>query len=329
MGRRKFPVLPVMGGLFLVLAIYVIVVEIPRDQEESAPRVTLVLPGFEPGAVTNIQFIGKEGYTLAKQTNGEWVFAAPHPYRVDQSTVLPLLDDLASLEAAQTLKNMEPRLEQYGLAPPQAALVLMSGNARWHLSFGLEAGAQFEQNKSTQSYVIADGSPPVYLVESFKINRLRKPIADYRYRRVFDLDLNGLQMLESRFEGRMFRLVREKELWFLEKGTLRKIVNPKELVTLLGELYEFAVDDFISDYAGAAQYGIHPGSDFVRVQDSHGTRTLSFGRNEAGKVYCAFAPYGEIYSVLEDKLKRLDTQTSDFMADDEGDSGKREDAPVP
>jgi len=327
MARRKFPFLPVMGGLFLVLAVYVIVVEIPRDQKESAPRVVLVFPDFAPGAVTNIEFIGSERYTLTKGTNGEWAFTVPRPYRVDQSAIMPLLDDLASLEAVQTLKNTEPRLDQYGLAPPQAALVMESSNMRWHLSFGLEAAAQFDQNKSAQSYVIADGSPPIYLVESFKLNRLRKPIADYRYRRVFDLDLQGLQMVESRLEGHPFRLIREKELWFLEKGSLRKIVNPKQLIPLLGELYEFTVDDFISDYAGAAQYGVHPGSDYIRVQDGQGTRTLSFGRNQEGKVYCAFVPYGEIYSVLEDKLKRMDKHTGDLMAD--GDTDTREDAPAP
>ncbi|MDR2733918.1 MAG: DUF4340 domain-containing protein [Spirochaetota bacterium] len=330
MPQRKFPVLPVMGGLFLVLAVYVIVIEIPRDQKESAPQTALIVPNFAPGEVTKIEYVGSESYTLAKATNGEWVFTAPRPYRVEQSAILPLLDDFASLEAAQTLKNMEPRLEQYGLQPPQAALIMESGNMRWHLSFGLESLAQFGENESAQSYVFVDGSPPVYLAESFKLNRLRKPIADYRYRRVLDLDLQGLQMVETRFEGRIFRLIREKETWFLEKGELRKLVNPQQLLPLLGELYEFAVDDFISDYAASAQYGIYPASDYVRVEDGQGTRTLSFGRNDEGKVYCAFAPYGEIYSVLEDKIKRLDTETSDFMADAPAeDSDIPKDAPVP
>jgi len=313
MARRKFPFLPVMAGLFLVLAAYVIFVEIPRDQQESNPPAVLLLPGFNGSEVTRIEYAGQGGYTIEKETNGAWAITSPRRYRAEQSAIWPLLDDLASLEAVQTLKNMSPRLEQYGLNPPQGALIIKAGDKAWHLSFGAESSAQLERDASAQNYLVVDGAPPVHLVESFKLNRLRKPLADYRYRRILDLDIHGLAALGLNYKGALLNLVRDEGIWYLEERGGRKPVDSQKLFSLLSEIYEFTADDFVSDYAPAAQYGIYPGSSSIRIADGNGTRTLSFGRIEEGKVYCALEPYGEIWSVLEDKFNRLDKKPEDFL----------------
>jgi hypothetical protein len=304
-----------MTGLFLVLAAYVIFVEIPRDQKEANPDAVLLLPGFNANEVVRIQYAGPDGYTLEK-TNGQWVFSAPRPWRVDQSTLWPLLDDLAELTVLQSLQTMTPRLEQYGLNPPHGgALVIETDEDRWHISFGLESNIQLGRETSAESYVIVNSNPPVHLVETFKINRLRKPRDDFRHRHILDLDLNGLQEIEIRFRGSLLRLIRDDGLWLVEERGERKPADPQKLLPLLRELFEFTVSDFVSDHASAAQYGILPGSSYIKLVDGHGSRVLRFGRAVEGKVYCSFVSHGEIWSVLEDTFNRFDVKPSDFLPD--------------
>ena len=318
MAQRKFPFLPVMTGLFLALAAYVVFVEIPRDQREANPDAVLLLPDFDPNLVTRIQFATHDdsGYTLEKETNGQWVFTAPRPWRAEQSVLWPLLDDLASVEILQSLKNMDPKLDQYGLAPPQGALVLeTAGEKRWHISFGEESTLQLGKEASARSYVLVDGLPPVHLAETFKLNRLRKPRDDFRYRKILDLELGSLREIETGYKGRILKLVRENDAWLVDDHGLRKTVDPQKFLPLLRELFEFEVSDFVSENASAAQYGIHPapGGSYIKLDDSHGVRVLSFGKTDEGKIYCSFVPYGEIWSVLEDRFNRLDMKPEDFL----------------
>jgi hypothetical protein len=311
-----------MAGLFIALAIYVVFIELPRNQRELDPDEVPLLEGYSAREALKIDLAAPLNYTLEKSTNGEWVLTVPRrdgPYRVDQSSVWTLLDDLAGIYVLQSLKNLNPRLEQYGLEPPQGAMVIEAeGGKRWHLSFGLETGMrlQGDAEASSQSYVLVDGNPPVKIVETFKINRLQKPAAEYRYRHIFDIDLGSLQAVEINYKGNALAFIRENDAWFLSVRGERTPLDPQKMLSLLAEIFEFTVDDFISDAAYAAQYGIYPGSSFIKVTDAAGTRALSFGRIEEGKIYCALAPYGEIYSVLEDKFNRFDKKPADFLPDE-------------
>lgn len=315
MARRKFPTLTVMLVCALGLAAWAVLIEIPKAQKELNPDKVPLLVGLVPKDLTRIESLGQDKWTLVCETNGQWRFSSPQAWRVDQSAVQAMLDEAVSLEAVQTLKKKDPQLDDYGLSAPRSVLILADAKKRWHLSFGDENRASLDRSRQASSltYLALDGAGPVHLVETFKANLLARPAAYFRYKKIFEPDIPTMKTIELRYQGSLTTLERIDEVWHVVMGSEKKQADMQKVLALVGELYEISIDDFISDQAEAASYGIGAGSDYVRLIDSKGTHTLWFGREERGKVYCATATSGEIWAVLPATHERLNKKPFEFL----------------
>lgn len=317
MARRKFPTMTVMAILAAGLAAWAVFVEIPRAKKEASPDKVPLLSGLVARDVNRIEALGQDKWSMVRETNGQWRFASPQPWRVDQAAVQAMLDEAMTFEAVQTLKKKEPRLDEYGLAAPRSVLILAGKDRRWHLSFGDENRTSLDQQRQQQpsslTYLVLDGTGPVHLVETFKANLLARPAAHFRYKKIFEPDIPTMNTIEMRYKGTVTTLERINEVWHVVVDGVKKPADMQKVLGVVGELYEISIDDFVSDQAEAASYGIRPEGDYLRLVDKKGTHTLWFGREERGKVYCATAPAGEIWSVVSAKYEKLNKKPFEFL----------------
>ncbi|HPH04024.1 MAG TPA: DUF4340 domain-containing protein [Spirochaetota bacterium] len=319
MARRKFPTMTVMAILAAGLAAWAVFVEIPKAKNEANPDKVPLLQGLVAQEVTKIESLGNDKWTLVKETNNQWRFVSPQPWRVDQTAVQTMLDEATTFEAVQTLKKKNPQLDQYGLTAPRSVLILTGKERRWHLSFGDENRTAMEQPQrgqqppSSLTYLVLDGTGPVHLVETFKANLLARPAGHLRYKKIFEPDIPTMNTIEMRYQGTTTRLERINEVWHVVVNGEKKPADMQKVLAVVGDLYEISVDEFVSDRAEAASYGIRTDGDYLRLVDSKGTHTLFFGRTERGKVYCATEAVGEIWGVLPATYEKLNKKPFEFL----------------
>jgi hypothetical protein len=314
MARRNFPALTIMAIVAGGLAAWALFIEIPKAKKEANPDKAPLLVGLVANEVTRIEALGNDAWVIAKETNGQWKFVSPQPWRIEQSAVKAMLDEATSIEAVQTLKKKDPQLEQYGLAAPKSVVIITAKNGRWHLSFGDENTTSIDQRQaSSQTYLALDGRAPIHLVETFKANLLAKPASHFRYKKIFHPDIATMSSIEIKYQGVVTRLERINDAWHVLDGGIKKPADMQKVLGVVGEVYQYSIDQFVSDQAEAASYGIRPGSDYLKLVDSKGTQTLSFGREERGQVFCALQPVGEIWSVAKASYERLNKKAFEFL----------------
>ena len=76
---------------------------------------------------------------------------------------------------------------------------------------------------------------------------------------------------------------------------------------------DFKIDEFESDQANPAVYGIRPYKNYLQIKTKNAIKILRFGREKTGKVYCAVVGNNAIYKVFKYKFDQLNKKIEDFL----------------
>ncbi|MHB8764670.1 MAG: DUF4340 domain-containing protein, partial [Deferrisomatales bacterium] len=109
------------------VAAYFYLVDQPRQQrsDEAKEAEGLVLPGFDPEAVTGLELAGRRGRArLERGEGGRWRGLEPWADRADDGQVQGLLAGLKSLKSTKEVAGPDADLAAFGLADPEAAVRL-------------------------------------------------------------------------------------------------------------------------------------------------------------------------------------------------------------
>ncbi len=116
------------------------------------------------------------------RTGTNWSLVKPAPMRADYGAVEGLITSLsATLMQKFVADDATPaELAQYGLTTPSAvAAVVLEDGSRVTLTLG--------RTENAETYARVSGSPAVVMVAPTIVNDLKKPVADYRRRDLFDM----------------------------------------------------------------------------------------------------------------------------------------------
>lgn len=247
---------------------------------------------LQAAQVTTVQVRRTNQFVLrAERSNQGWNLTAPTFYPGQTYAIQRLLQNLEELTGPPCLQAHElaaqgRTLADYGLAVPQAAVVLEGAGQRVEVLFGAKTPV------GDQVYVQLLGQPGIYLAPAELFDRLPQSHHDWRDPALVSLEGLTLDRFEVRAAGRGFAIVvdRTNQVFQLIKPTLARADRAK-VEALLRQIQTNRVAAFVSDdpRADLEAYGLAPPeAEFVFGQGTNDLVVVQLGKsptNAPGLVY--------------------------------------------
>jgi hypothetical protein len=155
-----------------------------RPSQEGYVMADLHRDGITPEKIDAVEIDRKEPksekiiFTLDRQAD-RWTMTQPFAARVDSDTIKQLIRQVIDAKKEEE-GTLAPDLPRYGLAPPQATVLLKQGiEHEWKLNLGKSFGSDHDQ-----VVYVAPGTNPDHplAVKRNELDAALKPLTDYRSR---------------------------------------------------------------------------------------------------------------------------------------------------
>jgi hypothetical protein len=283
-----------------VLFAFIWLVERPNREARLRQAGRIVLPGFDPASVNNIEIkphgAGEIQAGRLDGSNGPWQMTRPISYPAQSGPILALLDALAKLEwqdriSARELQDQPDGQEKYGFTQPQFEVFLQGSGVPHKILIGQSSAL------GDQAYLEVVGSPDIYLVNAGLLPLI--PLDKNQWRDLSLLNLTRLpyQSIQVRSPGGGFELERDptNRLWFMKKPVTARADNDR-INALLERLQGLRVRQFVSDdpQADLELYGLQtspqtPVLDLSFLRGSNVAAELQVGAGQTNQPTLAFA----------------------------------------
>lgn len=189
---------------------------------------------------------------------GEWHIAAPIEGRADYSTVDSLVRRLAGLRMSAVVDDEPSDLRKYGLDRPAATVRLGSGSSQASLAIGSAAGPGDVYARDVSRRLVVS-------VESSVLEDLKKDIAEFRQKDLFDARSFNATHVEILHEGRTHTFEKttgkneegqDQETWKQTAPETRDLDQPA-FDSLLSALTRLRADGFVDTAPASAMAAPH------------------------------------------------------------------------
>lgn len=241
---------------------------------------------------------------------GEWQLVEPYAARVDDRTVLKLLDALASSEIDETIGDSElmklaRTRADFGLDDDALKVTVASEDATSTVRFGRVTPT------GDGVYAAIDGEDAVYVVSSNVLAAVDLPPEGFRQRAIFPAWAGAVVAFDlKRGAGSFMRFLRDGESWVMKEPETAGASAPK-IKKLLGDIAQAEAVEFVwpvgaegestvASVSLLAGYGLDPESAVtLTFKCADGAdRQLSFGKTaKDGLVYALVQNAGAIVTV--------------------------------
>lgn len=180
---------------------------------------------------------------LLRRVDGRWRTVEPHDNPADAERVRELLWEIHQLAHARHFTVSDPAkdLEGYGLAPPAVVL-----RARWNgEEIELRLGARTPMGNSVYAQT-RKNERDVYAIGAGLLDKLSRPAAEWRSRRIIDIDLERVDEIRLSGPTVKIRVERRGGHWFL-KSPLKARASGARVRSLLSALNLARVERYVTD----------------------------------------------------------------------------------
>jgi hypothetical protein len=283
-----------------VLFAFIWLVERPMRQERLRQASRVILPGFDPASVNNIE-IDQRGAEeiIARRTDGAddlWRLTRPISYPAQSGPIMALLDALAKLEwqgriSPDELKDQPDAQKKFGFTQPLFEVFLQGSGVSHKILVGQTSVL------GDQVFLEVVGNPDIYLISTEWLRLM--PFVKDQWRDLSLLNPARLpyQTIQVRSPGGGFELERDptNRLWFMKKPVTAR-ADSARIDELLQRLQGLRVRQFVSDdpRADLELYGLQtspqtPDLDLSFWQGTNLTAELQVGASLANQPGLAFA----------------------------------------
>ena len=322
MARQKLKNIYLLALSFFILLIYVLIVEIPKAQKKSdlENRGERIFASIKKDYVTSI-FIKKYPNSNVKleKTGIKWQIVLPKKYKTDTQAVSSYLDSLQNAVSQRSIKADVSGLAQFGLDKPMAHIIITTKKTNYKLIFGnefsLTPSVQDQRRKSYKEvirYAMIEGSKRINMIRSYTANMLMRKINYFRYKNIFSFSKEDISSFSFNYKGKNFSFLKKKNDWQMIRPVSKKAESGKVNLFLNG-FEGFIADDFESDRANPAVYGIRFYKNFFKVRTKTGQKIIAFGKEKGNFVYCAVSGSPAVYKVSKFKFDNLKKKSADFL----------------
>ncbi|MBI3597221.1 MAG: DUF4340 domain-containing protein [Nitrospirae bacterium] len=203
----------VLAAVLLLLGVYLVVVEIPRQKkageaEQNADR----LFKFESGDVDTIELRDPSGpIELKKSPDGKWRLTKPLETEADQREVQSLITTVADIRFTRVVEEQVSNMAEFGLAHPNVDITLTLPDRAERLLIGDDGPMP------STVYIQKDGDPRVVLAQQWIKGSLTRTAFDFRTKIILTIDHDKVDQVGLEFPKRSFLLAKQDKNWILKK----------------------------------------------------------------------------------------------------------------
>jgi hypothetical protein len=220
--------------------------------DERAERADRVLGSLDEDEVASLVVRSPRGAVRLERTGDDWRLVEPVDYPADDDAVRSLLRSIGRLDVERTLPAGDVEAGAYGVDEPALGLELVTTDGTRHtLAIGDETAL------GGRRAVRRDGEADILLVASTFADELDRELDDWRSRSVVDVLEADLLRIEVEAPPDLIRAVRTGDRWRLE-SPLVDLADQEQLRSLVSELDDLRISEFLPSDADAAQLGLDP-----------------------------------------------------------------------
>jgi hypothetical protein len=310
-----------------VVFAFIVLVERPLRQERLRQASRAVLPGFDPGTITNIEIQSWGQPVIAARRSGsgssQWRLIQPISYPAQDDRVEALLAVLAKLEwqdriTEAELQDRPDAQEQFGFTRPQFSLVLKGTGPTRRLDIGALSPL------GDQVFLSVVGDIRICLAGTDVLRVIPRDKNQWRDLTLLDLTNLPFGALRVRSAGKEFEFERDPTNHFwLMKLPLPARADSARINELLGQLQQCRVSAFVNDdlQADLEPYGLQtspqtPELDLSFLQGTNVVAALQVGASPSNHLELAYARRGDsgnIVAVAREPLRGWQGAYTNFL----------------
>ena len=307
----------ILGGIFLLIAVYVYFVEIEGYKKKQAVREqkekVLV---FEKEKVESVILSNAHGLFEAKRSGEDgWTLVKPFAAPADKQVWNSILDAVFDLKSTRVISENGGDVAPYGLQAPQtrAEIQLKGSPDRLILRVG-------DENPVGDSLFVTDGAAQkVVLVPKSISYQLNKTLKQLREKRLFSVNTAETQEIQIQKQKRAIVLKKTDEKWFLASEKTKQEAQPEKVKEILDAIHFLEVSEFEDeDPKDISKFGLKNPQLVVSFRDAKATQTeVLFGNKEKTMVYVAKKAQKPVYKVNAYVLNRIPTDPEKIIKKEE------------
>ena len=295
----------ILGGVFVVLALVVLLFENPFGRSEYEKKVQTAMPlfpHFDKEQVAKIEITtAAETTTLAKQ-DGEWVVTSLDNYPADAEGVEDLLTKVGEFKNTQRVStNPDKQVEFEVESTTGVETKLMDANDTLlaHLFVGKTTPGFLS------SYVRVADTNDVYVAQGYLKSVFDKGTRTWKDRTIFDFNQGIVTQVNitSPEETVELRLDAEGTWQMLQPEA--SAVKQNEVDSLLSAFSQLDTDDFTEPKELAEYELASPHSSISATLNDGTTATLRIGKEEDGKLYVKRDDKDTVFRLFKSNVERL------------------------
>jgi hypothetical protein len=245
--------------------------------------------------------IRSDGSTIElARAGGEWSIVSPIRGRGDYGTIEGLITRLQSARMKSIVPAEPGNLRQFGLDRPQSAIAFLAGSARSTLSFGKSApdGTVYARDESR---------PLVFTVDASVAGELKKPLADFRRKDVFEF---------RTYNANRFEITRAGVTRVFEKhqGTGENATTTWTQVSPAAKLDSGKIDEFVGRVSNLRAQSFVDGKVRTNLQAPEATVTVKFDDNKKEERVTFGRAGTEVFAGRADEAGAARLDATDFDA---------------
>jgi hypothetical protein len=242
---------------------------------------------------------GRSTIELAR-AGGEWSITSPIKGRGDYGTIEGLITRLQSARMKSIADSEGKALRQYGLDRPQSSIAFLAGSARSTLSFGKDAA-------DATVYARDESRPLVFTVDASVAGEIKKPLAEFRRKDVFEFRTYNANRFEITRAGvtRVF----EKQ-----KGTGENASATWAQVSPAAKLDSAKIDEFLGRVSNVRAQSFVDDKTRTNLQTPEVTVTVKYDDNKKEERVTFGRVGAEIFAGRPDEAGAARIDAADFDA---------------
>lgn len=305
----------ILGGIFVLLAIVILLFENPfrqSDYEKKIETATPLFPTFDKEQVAKIEITATgETTTLLKQ-DGTWVVATMDNYPADSEGIAEVLSKVAAFKNTQRVSSNPEKQADFEVDSTsgiEATLMDSSDAVLAHLFVGKTTPGFLS------SYVRVADSDDVYVAQGYLQSMFNKGARTWKDRTIFDFNKGVVTQLNITSPEESVELRLEADGGWQLHAPVAAPADLAAVDTLLTTFSGLETDDFADPTDDLAEYGLDtPQSTISAVLSDGTTATLHVGTEVDGKRYVKRADTETVFQLFTANVEKLITGSETLKA---------------
>lgn len=203
--------------------------------------------------------------TVEKTEPDYWKMSSPVSTRAEQALIDDICREVSTLEKKEVITSTN--LTVYGLDKPRATALLSTKDKTVLVKVGKDApmdlGTYIQVAVVPASQAISPTAPlaaPAYVVVKWAVDKISKPLFDFRYKKLFDAgDIYKIQKVLFRYANtNEMEIIRAGDAWSITRPVADKC-DKNKVQDLLNALNDARISAFEEDNStNFAKYGLMP-----------------------------------------------------------------------